>query len=190
MPCPPNNERVIEVKDDLSHKGKVLGSNLKRTFSNPRGGYMKTIKDRIAKWSFVGLLMTLAVATFYTPTASAHGEKSQAAFMRMRTVHWYDLNWSKETVAVNESVEITGKLHIFGGWPETVDKPDVAFLNIGIPGPTFIRSESYIGDKLVPRSVALELGETYSFRVVLKARRPGEWHVHTMMNVQGGGPII
>jgi len=25
---------------------------------------------------------------------------------------------------------------------------------------------------------------------MLKARRPGDWHVHTMMNVQGGGPII
>jgi len=151
---------------------------------------MKTIKDRIARWSFVGLLMTVAVATFYTPTASAHGEKSQAAFMRMRTIHWFDLNWSKETVAVNENVEISGKFHVFDGWPETVDKPEVSFLNIGIPGPVFIRAESYIGDKLVPRSVALELGETYSFRVVLKARRPGEWHVHTMMNVEGGGPII
>jgi methane/ammonia monooxygenase subunit B len=151
---------------------------------------MKTIKDRIARWSFVGLLMSLAVATFYTPTASAHGEKSQAAFMRMRTIHWFDLNWSKESVAVNENVEISGKFHVFDGWPETVDHPDVSFLNIGIPGPTFIRAESYIGDKLVPRSVALELGETYSFRVVLKARRPGEWHVHTMMNVEGGGPII
>jgi len=32
---------------------------------------------------------------FYAPTASAHGEKSQAAFMRMRTIHWFDLNWSK-----------------------------------------------------------------------------------------------
>jgi methane/ammonia monooxygenase subunit B len=36
----------------------------------------------------------------------------------------------------------------------------------------------------------LELGETYEFKVLLKARRPGDWHVHTMLNVQGGGPII
>jgi len=36
----------------------------------------------------------------------------------------------------------------------------------------------------------LELGETYEFKVLLKARRPGDWHVHTMMNVEGGGPII
>jgi methane/ammonia monooxygenase subunit B len=43
---------------------------------------------------------------------------------------------------------------------------------------------------LVPRSASLQLGETYDFKVLLKARRPGDWHVHTMMNVKGGGPII
>jgi methane/ammonia monooxygenase subunit B len=151
---------------------------------------MKLIKDRIGHWSLVGLLLAVAATSFYAPTASAHGEKSQAAFMRMRTIHWYDLKWSKEKVQVNEDVEITGKFHVFEGWPETVREPNVAFLNIGIPGPVFIRKESYIGGQLVPRSVRLEIGKTYEFRVVLRARRPGDWHVHTMMNVEGGGPII
>ncbi len=151
---------------------------------------MKIIKDKVAKLSFVALLMSLTAAMFYTPTASAHGEKSQAAFMRMRTIHWFDLNWSKDSVAVNDTMTISGKFHVFAGWPETVDKPEVSFLNIGIPGPVFIRAGSWIGGQLVPRSVQLELGETYEFKVLLKARRPGDWHVHTMMNVQGGGPII
>ncbi|HIG65297.1 MAG TPA: methane monooxygenase/ammonia monooxygenase subunit B [Methyloprofundus sp.] len=151
---------------------------------------MKTIKDKIAQLSFVALLLAVTSAMFYTPTASAHGEKSQAAFMRMRTIHWFDLNWSKDEVVVNETVVIEGKFHVFLGWPETVDKPEIAFLNIGIPGPVFIRAGSWIGGQLVPRSVSLELGNTYSFKVLLKARRPGDWHVHTMMNVKGGGPII
>jgi methane/ammonia monooxygenase subunit B len=151
---------------------------------------MKLIKDKVAKLSFVALLLTVAAAMFYTPAASAHGEKSQAAFMRMRTIHWYDLNWSKEVVKVNDTMTISGKFLVFGGWPETVDKPESAFLNIGIPGPVFIRAGSWIGGQLVPRSVSLELGETYEFKVLLKARRPGDWHVHTMMNVEGGGPII
>jgi len=61
---------------------------------------MKLIKDKVAKLSFVALLVTVTAAMFYTPTASAHGEKkSQAAFMRMRTIHWFDLNWSKEESA-------------------------------------------------------------------------------------------
>lgn len=151
---------------------------------------MKLLKDRIAQWSMVGLLTAFAATSFYAPSASAHGEKSQAAFMRMRTIHWYDLHWSKEKVKVNDTVEINGKFHVFEGWPETVAEPDTAFLNIGIPGPVFIRKESYIGGQLVPRSVRLEIGKTYEFKVVLKARRPGDWHVHTMMNVEGGGPII
>lgn len=151
---------------------------------------MKTIRDRIARWSLVGLLMTLAAAMMYTPTASAHGEKSQAAFLRMRTIHFFDLNWSTDMLNINEEMEISGKIHIFEGWPDSVDPPSVSFLNIGIPGPVLIRKESYIGDQFVPRSVELNLGDTYSFRVVLKARRPGEWHVHPMVNVEGGGPII
>lgn len=151
---------------------------------------MKEIRSRIANWSLVGLLLAVAATSLYAPSASAHGEKSQAAFMRMRTIHWFDLKWSKEKVAVNEDVEITGKFHVFEGWPETVREPNVAFLNIGIPGPVFIRKESYIGGQLVPRSVRLEIGKTYEFRVVLRARRPGDWHVHTMMSVEGGGPII
>jgi methane/ammonia monooxygenase subunit B len=148
------------------------------------------MKTFIAKWSAVGLLSAVAATSFYAPAASAHGEKSQAAFMRMRTIHWYDLNWSKEKVKVNEDVTISGKFHVFAGWPETVAEPHTSFLNIGIPGPVFVRKESYIGGQLVPRSVDLELGRTYEFKVVLRARRPGDWHVHAMMNVEGGGPII
>ena len=151
---------------------------------------MKLMKDKVAKLSFVALLITVTAAMFYAPTASAHGEKSQAAFMRMRTIHWFDMNWSKEEVNVNDTMTISGKFFVFAGWPETVDKPEVSFLNVGIPGPVFIRAGSWIGGQLVPRSVSLELGETYEFKVLLKARRPGDWHVHSMMNVQGGGPII
>ena len=151
---------------------------------------MKILKDKVAKLSFVALLVTVTASMFYAPTASAHGEKSQAAFMRMRTIHWFDLNWSKEEVAVNDTMTVSGKFFVFAGWPETVDKPEISFLNVGIPGPVFIRAGSWIGGQLVPRSVSLELGETYEFKVLLKARRPGDWHVHSMMNVKGGGPII
>lgn len=146
------------------------------------------------KWltsgSLLGLLFTLAAAVVYTPTASAHGEKSQQAFLRMRTIHWYDTVWSKEQLRVNEEMEITGKFHTFSAWPEAVALPKVSFLNVGIPGPVLIRTESYIGGKFVPRSVELDIGKDYEYRIVLKARRGGEWHVHPMVNVEGGGPII
>jgi len=121
---------------------------------------MKVLKDRIAHWSFVGLLLAFAATSFYAPGASAHGEKSQAAFMRMRTIHWFDLHWSKEKVAVSEDVEISGKFHVFEGWPESVREPNVAFLNIGIPGPVFIRRS--------PTSVA----SWFPVRSALRSARP------------------
>jgi methane/ammonia monooxygenase subunit B len=74
---------------------------------------MKILKDKVAKLSFVALLITITAAMFYAPTASAHGEKSQAAFMRMRTIHWFDLNWSKEEVVVNDTMTISGRYFIF-----------------------------------------------------------------------------
>ncbi|MDQ3564744.1 MAG: methane monooxygenase/ammonia monooxygenase subunit B, partial [Pseudomonadota bacterium] len=45
--------------------------------------------------------------------ARAHGEKSQQAFLRMRTIHWYDLNWSTDKLKVNEKMTVSGKIHVF-----------------------------------------------------------------------------
>ncbi len=149
----------------------------------------KSIIGKVCRYSAAGLALVVA-AGVYVPTASAHGEKSQQAFLRMRTVHWYDLVWSKDKINVNDTMTLSGKMHIFQGWPETVDPPTTAFLNVGEPGPALTRVESYIGGKFVPRAVALELGKDYAFKLVLKGRRPGRWHVHCMINVEGGGPII
>jgi methane/ammonia monooxygenase subunit B len=146
--------------------------------------------SRFARWSAAGIAMVVAATGLYSPPASAHGEKSQQAFMRMRTIQWYDLNWSTDKLKVNEEMTVSGKFHVFAGWPESVRPPRVAFLNIGIPGPVFTRQASFIGGKFVPRSVELQLGKDYTFKVVLKARRPGRWHTHTMINVESGGPII
>jgi methane monooxygenase/ammonia monooxygenase, subunit B len=152
---------------------------------------MKTsTTSKIRGWTVVGLMLAIIAAVFYMPTASAHGEKSQAPFLRMRTIHWYDLTWSTDKLKVNEEMTVSGKFHVFEDWPEAVADPDTAFLNIGIPGPVMVRTQSYIGGVPVPRSVGLRRGETYDFKVVLKARRPGRWHVHTMMNVFSGGPLI
>lgn len=151
-----------------------------------------TMRTRIGRWAAAGLAAAVAATGLYAPSASAHGEKSQQAFLRMRTIHWYDLRWSTDKVKVNDKMTVTGKLHVFAGWPETTANPETSpgFLNIGIPGPVFTRVESYIGDQFVPRSVNLDLGKSYTFKVVLQARRPGRWHVHTMMNVEAAGPII
>jgi methane/ammonia monooxygenase subunit B len=148
------------------------------------------VVSKLARWA-VGLALAAGVALVsMAGPASAHGEKSQQAFLRMRTLNWYDVKWSKREVNVNDTFEITGKIHFFSGWPQAVAKPEVAFLNVGEPGPVAVRLESFIGDQFVPRSVAFNVGDDYNFRIVLKARREGRWHIHPTCGVQGGGPIV
>lgn len=154
----------------------------------------KSIARKIVTRRVFGLAMGVAVGltanVMTTAPAEAHGEKSQMAFLRMRTVQWYDLKWSKTDVNVNDVVEISGKFNVFSNWPQAVMNPDVSFLNVGEPGPVFVREAAYINGQPVPRSFSLTPGERYDFKILLRARRAGDWHVHTLMNVEGGGPII
>jgi methane/ammonia monooxygenase subunit B len=137
----------------------------------------------------LGLAAGLAVTMVATGPADAHGEKSQAAFLRMRTLNWYDLKWSKTSVMVNEEYEITGKLHIMNAWPAAVRVPERAFVNTGQPGAVANREGVWVGGQFTPRSMMLKVGETYEFRVLLRARRPGHWHTHVQLSVETGGPI-
>ena len=137
----------------------------------------------------LGLAAGLALTMAAIGPADAHGEKSQAAFLRMRTLNWYDLKWSKTNVTVNEEYEITGKLHIMNSWPAAIEVPAQCFLNTGQPGAMAARLGVWVGGTFTPRSMKLELGKTYAFRVLLKARRPGHWHTHVQLSVKTGGPI-
>jgi len=123
--------------------------------------------------------------------ADAHGEKSQAAFLRMRTLGWYDLKWSKTSVTVNEEYEISGKLHIMsaGIWPAAIRNPERCFVNVGQPGAMANRIGVWVGGQFMPRSIELKNGKTYEFRMILRARRPGHWHTHVQLSVETGGPI-
>lgn len=125
----------------------------------------KSVTARAARiWAF-GFVAAIAATTLPVATpAAAHGERSQQAFLRMRTLNWYDVKWSKTELNVNEEMELTGKVHIFSGWPQAVAKPEVAFLNVGEPGPVLIRKSSWVGGTPVPRSFSLEVGKDYGTR--------------------------
>ena len=139
-------------------------------------------------WALL-LAAGLAVTLAGIGPADAHGEKSQAAFLRMRTLNWYDVKWSKTNVTVNEEYEITGKLYIMNAWPAAIEVPAQSFMNTGQPGAMAARLGVWVGGTFTPRSMKLELGKTYAFRQLLKARRPGHWHTHVQLSVKTGGPI-
>ena len=144
---------------------------------------------KLVKLAAIGAAAVVAMVGAIAP-ASAHGEKSQQAFLRMRTLNWYDVQWSKTLVNVNEELVLSGKVHVFSAWPQAVANPKISFLNAGEPGPVLVRTAQFIGEQFAPRSVSLEVGKDYAFSINLRGRRAGRWHVHAQLNVEGGGPII
>ena len=151
----------------------------------------KFARARAVRAIALGLAAAVAATTLPAATpAAAHGERSQQAFLRMRTLNWYDVKWSKTELNVNDEMELTGKVHVFSGWPQAVAKPENAFLNVGEPGPVLIRKASFVGDVPRPRTFSMEVGKDYEYKLVLKARRQGRYHVHVQINVEDGGPIV
>jgi methane/ammonia monooxygenase subunit B len=143
------------------------------------------------KTLFIKFMVLLSLAlSLNTQTANAHGEKALEPFIRMRTIQWYDVQWSTQKFAVNEEIIVSGKFHVAEDWPVSVPKPDAAFLNISTPGPVLIRTERYLNGKPYTNSVALQPGGDYSFKIVLKGRLPGRYHIHPFFNLKDAGQVM
>jgi methane/ammonia monooxygenase subunit B len=53
------------------------------------------------------------------------------------------------------------------------------------------RVETYINGLPAQQSFKkMELGRDYDFKIVMKGRVPGNWHLHPVLNVHNAGPII
>ena len=137
---------------------------------------------------FLSMLFSLSILTLQP--ARAHGEKNLEPYVRMRTIQWYDVKWSGQKLNVNSEVSVTGKFHVAEDWPVSVPKPDASFLNISTPGPVMIRTERYLNGKHYMNSIALQPGGDYDFKVVLKGRIPGRYHIHPFFNLRDAGQVM
>jgi len=128
---------------------------------------------------------------FVSTEIFAHGERAQQAGLRMRAMNWIDVEVSHNKVQVNDIVTVKGKFVPSIWWPEHMPSPEgAAFLNVGVPGPVFVRLDSRVNGIPTIRSQHYKLGETYEFEITLKARTPGRYHLHPIINVEGTGPVI
>ncbi|WP_198016900.1 methane monooxygenase/ammonia monooxygenase subunit B [Nocardioides sp. CF8] len=133
----------------------------------------------------------LALLVLPVSPASAHGEESQQAFQRTSTVVFYDVKFSDDTVDVGESVTITGMVRVMKSWPDhTLEPPEMGYLTVSTPGPVFYVQEREMSGEFTPQSVRIEKGATYPFKLVIKARQPGTWHVHPGFGVEGAGTLV
>lgn len=141
----------------------------------------------------LGVAAALSVAAFTgaTTEAFAHGERAQEPFLRMRSVHWYDTEWTKDTLAVNDTMMVRGKVRFSPKWmwPSVVHKPDNAFLNVATTGPVFVRKGASVNGQFFMNGGSYELDNDYAYEIHLKARVPGTVHIHPMMSIESAGPL-
>ena len=147
-------------------------------------------KDKINRHLIKFGLLLLAF-TSLADLANAHGEKAQQAALRTRTLNWIDTEIYPRNAAVNDIVTVKGKFIPSENWPRHLNSiEETSFLNIGVPGPSFIRLDSKVNGTTMIRSTSFQLGKVYEYEVTLKARTPGRYHVHPVISVKGTRPLI
>ncbi len=147
------------------------------------------MKSHFKTWLLAIIALTV-LSGLPMSSAQAHGEKALEPFIRMRTIQWYDVQWSTQKFNVNDEVSVSGKFHVAEDWPISVPKPEASFLNISTPGPVLIRTERYLNGKPWTNSVALQPGGDYDFKVVMKGRLPGRYHIHPFFNLKDAGQVM
>ncbi|MBV8056027.1 MAG: methane monooxygenase/ammonia monooxygenase subunit B [Deltaproteobacteria bacterium] len=142
------------------------------------------------KSAAAAIVLALLLLVF-AANALAHGERAQEPSLRLSTIQWYDTKWSSDQIGVNQELTLSGRFHVMASWPLEIPSPaGLAFLNVGVPGPVFIRTASVVNGVNGASSMSLGLGQDYEYRIILKGRIPGRYHVHPMLDVRDTGPIL
>ncbi len=137
----------------------------------------------------LSLLIVLFIADF--TMAFAHGEKAMEPYFRTRTVMFYDVTWTADEIAVGEDIVVEGKFRFHSDWPQAVDDPDVIFVSQSIPGPVLARVDSYLNGVPARQSFRdMEIGKDYHYKMTMRGRVPGKYHVHPAIAIKGSGTII
>jgi len=146
------------------------------------------------------LLMGMATTVAFASPASAHGERSQEAFLRMRTIGWTDVVFDGGqrddkgdiVVAQGEKFTIKGVARLMNTWPDTLAKglPRIGYINVATQGPCVEMLTRTINGISTPGRIEITKGHTYSFEETMMGRRVGRWHVHPTFAVKGAGTLL
>jgi methane/ammonia monooxygenase subunit B len=144
--------------------------------------------------------MGLAATLFFAAPASAHGEKSQEAFLRMRTIAFTDVQFIGGALHDNgetylnqgDFVTLKGTARLMETWPYTLAKgePQIGYINIATQGPAVEMIERTVNGVSTPGRIEIGRSRYYTFEMKLMGRRPGRWHVHPSFAVKGAGTIL
>jgi methane/ammonia monooxygenase subunit B len=144
---------------------------------------------RIRTAAVLSAVLLISIASCVT-RAFAHGEAADEPFLKDLTAAFYDVHISPTTIQVGEPVTITGAVKILETWPYTLDPPQTGYITPVVPGPVFAMTDREINGIPAPGSILVDKGATYHFRMVMRGRNPGRWHVHPGIAIQGTGTLI
>lgn len=153
------------------------------------------MKKRLALILLAGFASTL----FFASPASAHGEKSQEAFLRMRSIAWADVQFTGGTVKDGEiylpqgqRMTLKGTARLMDTWPDTLAAglPRIGYINIATQGPCVEMLERKINGVSAPGRIEITKGNFYQFEMTMMGRRPGRWHIHPAFAVKGAGTVL
>jgi len=146
------------------------------------------------------LLLGLGTGLAFATPASAHGEKSQEAFLRMRTIGWTDVTFSgghmdpngDMVIAQGEKFTIKGTAKLMNTWPDSLAKglPRIGYINVATQGPCVEMLTRTINGVSTPSRIEITKGHYYDFEETLMGRRVGRWHVHPTFAVKGAGTLL
>ncbi len=138
----------------------------------------------------ITLVLGLAAMAGTGVVAYAHGENAQEGFLRMETVAFYNVQFSKDTIKQGEEITITGRATVLNSWPRTLGEPATGFINVTAPGPVLLMKDRRINGAAAPDAIFIKKGDSYDFKLTLVGRQPGRWHVHPTFAVEGAGTLI
>ena len=146
---------------------------------------------RYRRYLWAALVAGALVVSSALP-AHAHGERAQEAFLRMRTIGWVDVAFSKDTVKQGETFTITGTAKILDAWPTNLAKgnPNTGYIAVIAPGPVVMLKERTINGVSAPSRIDIQKGRIYEFSMTVAGRRTGRWHVHPSFSVKGAGTLL
>ena len=112
-------------------------------------------------------------------------------YFRTRTVMFYDVTWTSDKINVGEDMTMEGTFRFHSDWPQAVEDPDVIFVTQSIPGPVLARVDSYLNGIPARQSFRdMEIGKDYHYKMTMRGRVPGKYHVHPAIAIKGSGTII
>jgi methane/ammonia monooxygenase subunit B len=141
------------------------------------------------KWLAIAVPAIFLLCLSVTP-AYPHGEAADEPFLKDLTVAFYNVHVSPTSIRVGDPVTLSGTLKILETWPYTLDPPETAYITPVVPGPVFVLVDRVVNGQPAFGSITVERGGTYNFKMVMKGRNPGRWHVHPGIAIQGTGTLI